>query len=123
MSTRTDTELIFKLLSVFKFNYSKLYYCRINVVGRKHIVKSTGEVSKINARKVSEEMYLDLKQKNRVGVSEQKTFRYFFKLLIRQEKRLSGTVRNKRFVNDSGKTIELKSLGLDSFFGLRYNSS
>lgn len=80
MSKRTDTELIFKGLSIFKFNYSKFYYCRIYVGGRKHIVKSTGEVSKINARKVSEEMYLDLKQKNRVGVSEQKTFRYFSKL-------------------------------------------
>ena len=119
MSKRTDTELIFKGLSIFKFNYSKFYYCRIYVGGRKHIVKSTGEVSKINARKVSEEMYLDLKQQNRVGVSEQKTFRYFSKLLIQQEKRLSGTVRNKRFGNDSRKIIERKDLGLDSFFGHR----
>ena len=116
--TRTDTDSIFRGLSVFKNQKSPYYHCRIFVGDNKHIVRSTKEKTKIKARKVAEELYLEMKTNKEIGVPKNRTFKYFANELVKQEKQLSkGETRSERFSKDTQQVIHRDEKGLIAFFG------
>lgn len=116
--TRTDTDSIFRGLSVFKNQKSPYYHCRIFVGDNKHIVRSTKEKTKIKARKVAEELYLEMKTNKEIGVPKNRTFKYFANELVKQEKQLSkGETRSERFSRDTQQVIHRDEKGLIAFFG------
>ena len=83
---------------------SKFFHCRIFVGNNRHIVRSTGESTKIKAKKVAEELYLEMKTNKEIGVPKNRTFKYFANELIKQEKQLSkGETRSERFSIDTNR--------------------
>ena len=118
MTQRTDRTQIRRGLYIYKQPLqSKYYFTRIFVGNKKYICRSTNETSKIEARKRAEELYDSLKEKNKVGVSETNSFKFYSNKLIESEMQLSKTKRHKRFGKDTEKYITRKDYGLNAIFG------
>ena len=84
MTQRTDRTQIRRGLYIYKQpQQSKYYFTRIFVGNKKYICRSTNETSKIEARKRAEELYDSLKEKNKVGVSETNSFKFYSNKLIK----------------------------------------
>ena len=118
--TRTDYTRISQGLSIYKQARSPHWFAQIYIGDRKYKSISTKEKSKIIARKVAEELFLEMKGNKEINVSPDRKFKYFANELVKQEKQLSkGETRSKRFSKYTQQVIHRDEKGLIAFFGHR----
>ena len=116
--TRTDYTRISQGLSIYKQARSPHWFAQIYIGDRKYKSISTKEKSKIIARKVAEELFLEMKGNKEINVSPDRKFKYFANELVKQEKQLSkGETRSERFSKDTQQVIHRDEKGLIAFFG------
>src|ERR1700733_7799511 len=76
-----------KGLAIYQVNASPYWYARIrNQSTKRHVVRATKETSKIEARKVAEELFLSVLRSSPLAVPKDRTFGYFADELISLEK-------------------------------------
>ncbi len=116
--TCTDYTRISQGLSMYKQARSPHWFAQIYIGDRKYKSISTKEKSKIIARKVAEELFLEMKGNKEINVSPDRKFKYFANELVKQEKQLSkGETRSERFSKDTQQVIHRDEKGLIAFFG------
>jgi hypothetical protein len=118
-NAKTHTKTIRKGLSLYKTDASPYWFARIWVSGeRKYIVRSTKETSRLNAEEVAEEIFYDLKQKKFVdGVPRDRMFIHYADMLVKEQRRLAGKSKNKRFARDDEKILHRDGDGVVDYFG------
>ena len=87
-------------LAIFKTGQSQYYFARIWLPKKKkYVVKSTKETSRVDASEVAEEIYLKLKNEGETFIySPESKFNHFSKILMKQQKAMSGKTRAKDFI-------------------------
>ena len=77
-----------KGLAIYKLNSSPFWYARIrDPRSKRHVVRSTKETSRIDARKAAEELYLKIAGSNApLKVPQNLTFGYYADELVKEEK-------------------------------------
>ena len=91
---------------------------QIYIGDRKYKSISTKEKSKIIARKVAEELFLEMRVIKKSMFHLTRKFKYFANELVKQEKQLSkGETRSERFSKDTQQVIHRDEKGLIAFFG------
>ena len=116
--TRSDYTRISQYLSIYKQAKTPYWFDQIYIGDRKYKSISTKERSKINARKVAEELFLEMKGNKEINVSPDRKFKYFANELVKQEKQLSKSeTRSEKFSRDTQQTIHRDEKGLITFFG------
>lgn len=94
---------IFRGLAIYQTNASPFWFARIrNPISKRNIVRSTKETSRLEARKVAEELFISImKSKDAVKVPREVTFGYFAEELVKAEKRkgLLGELNHKLWAN------------------------
>lgn len=103
-------------LYIYRQKDSRFWYCRVYISNKRYKCFSTKEESKIKAREVAEQEFQILKDNKEIGTDEKRTFNYFADLLIKQDLKLTGKSRSKRFARDTKQIIERKYYGLKSYF-------
>jgi len=118
---KTHVKAVRNGVSVYKTESSPFWYARVWVnAQKKYIVRSTQEVSRLDAIDVAEEIITKLKETNIVGkVQVHKLFSHFSNLLMKQQSAMAGKSRSERFAKDDASIILRKSDGLDAYFGDR----
>ena len=118
---KTHVKTVRNGVSVYKTESSPFWYARVWVnTQKKYIVRSTQEVSRIDAIEVAEEIITKLKSTNVVGkIQADKMFSHFSNLLMKQQSAMAGKSRSERFAKDDASIILRKSDGLDAYFGDR----
>ena len=82
------------------------------------MVRSTKETSRLAASEVAEELLHDLKQNRFVdGVPKERRFIHYADLLVKEQKRLAGKGRSKRFARDDEMMLHRKGDGIIDYFG------
>ena len=106
-------------LAIFKTGQSQYYFARIWLPKKKkYVVKSTKETSRVDASEVAEEIYLKLKNEGETFIySPESKFNHFSKILMKQQKAMSGKTRSERFHKDDEKLILREIDGIDAHFG------
>ena len=106
-------------LAIFKTGQSQYYFARIWLPKKKkYVVKSTKETSRVDASEVAEEIYLKLKNEGETFIySPESKFNHFSKILMKQQKAMSGKTRSERFHKDDEKLILRETDGIDAHFG------
>ena len=112
-----DLSAVEKGITIYKQERSDFYYVRIYLGNRKYVRRSTGETSKIEAKKRALEFSESLRTKNKIDVPQKDSFEFYANKLIEHEMELSKTKRSKRFGKDTKKYITRKELGLNTVFG------
>ena len=108
--TFTDYTRISQGLSIYKQAKTPYWFGQIYIGDRK-------EKSKINARKVAEELFLEMKGNIEINVSTDRKFKYFANELVKQEKQLfKGETRSERFSKDTQQVIHRDEKGLIAIF-------
>ena len=118
---KTHTKIIRKGVSIYKTDSSPFWFARIwiNAV-KKYSVKSTKETSRLDAMEVVEELLEKLNQNTKNNkVKDKDSFDYFSKLLMKQQKSMSGKTRSDRFHLDDEGIILRKHDGINEYFGNR----
>ena len=118
---KTHTKIIRKGVSIYKTDSSPFWFARIwiNAV-KKYSVKSTKETSRLDAMEVVEELLEKLNQNTKKNkVKDKDSFDYFSKLLMKQQKSMSGKTRSDRFHLDDEGIILRKDDGINEYFGNR----
>ena len=118
---KTHMKSIRSGVSIYKTDASSYWYARIWVSSKnKYFVRSTKEVSRIDAIEAVEEIIIKLNQDNDLSrVQETDTFSHFAELLMRQQALMSGKSRSERFASDDESIIKRHGDGLNSYFGTR----
>ena len=92
-----------KGLAIYKLNSSPFWYARIrDPRSKRHVVRSTKETSRIDARKAAEELYLKLAGSNApLKVPQNLTFGYYADELVKEEKQkgLRGEIHKRLWAN------------------------
>ena len=107
-------------LAIYKVYKSKFYRVRIwDPKHKKYVVKSTKEVSRIEARATAEEMFVSLSASGQISPTpEQYTFRYFAQLLLNQAKRdVEQGIRRDSHIKDTRVVLNQSIWGLLPPFG------
>ena len=106
-------------LAIFKTGQSQYYFARLWLPKKKkYVVKYTKETSRIDASEVAEEIYLKLKNEGETFIySPESKFNHFSKILMKQQKSMSGKTRSERFHKDDEKLILRETDGIDAHFG------
>ena len=106
-------------LAIFKTGQSQYYFARMWLPKKKkYVVKSTKETSRVDALEVAEEIYLKLKNEGETFIySPESKFNHFSKILMKQQKAMSGKTRSERFHKDDEKLILRETDGIDAHFG------
>jgi hypothetical protein len=108
---------IFTGLTLYRTAQSKYYFARIYVGNRRYQCVSTKETTRIEAKKVAEELFFKKKNDGEINTTPQnKTFKHFANLYLQDAIRKSGVARSERFGKDVKKLITQKD-GISSFFG------
>ena len=115
---KTHMKSIRSGVSIYKTDASSYWYARIWVSSKnKYFVRSTNEVSRIEAIEAVEEIIIKLNQDNDLSrVQETDTFSHFAELLMRQQALMSGKSRSERFASDDESIIKRHGDGLNSYF-------
>ena len=115
--TFTDYTRISQDLSIYKQAKTLYWFAQIYIGDRKYKSILTKEKSKINARKVAEELFLEMKGNKEINVSPDRKFKYFANELVKQDKQLSkGETRSERFSKDTQQVIHRDEKGLIAIF-------
>jgi site-specific recombinase XerD len=120
-NTKTHFKTLRKGLSLYKTDASPYWFARIWVSGeKKYVVRSTKEKSRLVAAEVAEELLNDIKQNRFVdAVPKNRTFDHYGDLLIKEQKRVAGKKRSKRFAKDDEGYFNKRNNGLNAYFGHR----
>jgi site-specific recombinase XerD len=112
-------------LSVYKTDASPYWYARIWLSGeRKYLVRSTKETSRLAAEEVAEELLNDIKQKRFVdAVPKERLFIHYADMLVKEQRRIAGKTKSKRFAIDDESILHRKGDGVVDYFGRRDVSS
>jgi hypothetical protein len=90
-------------LAIYQTNASPYWYARIrNPISKRNVVRSTKETSRLEARKVAEELFISImKGKDGAKVPREQTFGYFAEELVKAEKRRGeiGEINKKLWAN------------------------
>ena len=90
-------------LAIYQTNASPYWFVRIrDPVSKRNVVRSTKETSRLEARKVAEELFITiLKGPSRVKVPREMTFGYFAEELVKVEQRRGklGEINQKLWAN------------------------
>ena len=90
-------------LAIYQTNASPYWYARIrNPISKRNVVRSTKETSRLEARKVAEELFISImKGKDAAKVPREQTFGYFAEELVKAEKRRGeiGEINKKLWAN------------------------
>tara|TARA_R110002096_G_scaffold205926_4_gene392015 strand:+ start:11 stop:1201 length:1191 start_codon:yes stop_codon:yes gene_type:complete len=121
---KTHLKIIRKGVSIYKTESSPFWYSRIWVNSKnKYLVRSTQEVSRIDAIESVEEIIMKLKENPENTdvsiVSRNLMFSHFAESLMKQQSAMSGKTRSPRFAKDDENIIQRKGDGLIAYFGSR----
>jgi hypothetical protein len=118
---KTHTKTIRRGMSLYKTDASPYWFARIWISGeRKYVVRSTKEKSRLAAEEVAEELLHYLKQKKFVnGLPREQTFIHYADMLLKEQRRLAGKSKNKRFARDDEKILNRNVDGVIDYFGKR----
>ena len=90
-------------LAIYQTHASPYWYARIrNPISKRNVVRSTKETSRLEARKVAEELFISImKGKDAAKVPREQTFGYFAEELVKAEKRRGeiGEINKKLWTN------------------------
>ena len=90
-------------LAIYQTNASPYWYARIrNPISKRNVVRSTKETSRLEARKVAEELFISImKGKDAAKVPREQSFGYFAEELVKAEKRRGeiGEINKKLWAN------------------------
>ena len=118
---KTHLKTIRKGVSIYKTDSSPFWYSRIWVNSKnKYMVRSTKEVSRIDAIEAVEEIIMKLKENTDLSkVSSNLMFSNFAESLMKQQSAMSGKTRSPRFAKDDERIIRREGDGLIAYFGSR----
>jgi site-specific recombinase XerD len=122
---KIETKTIRRGLSLYKTDSSPFWYARIWLSGeRKYLVRSTKETSRLNAADVAEELLHDIKQNRFVdAIPREKLFIHYADMLVKEQRRIAGKTKSKRFAIDDESILHRKGDGVVDYFGRRDVSS
>ena len=104
-------------LAIYRTNASPYYYARVRTPKGTHVVRSTKETSRINARAAAEELASAILTKAGPVVPTNLTFRYFAEQFVAEAKvAVERQTRNPAYARDSEYTITNKHWGLNTHF-------
>lgn len=120
-NTKTHLKTIRKGVSIYKTDSSPFWYSRIWVNSKnKYMVRSTKEVSRIDAIEALEEIIMKLKENTDLSkVASKMMFSHFAESLMKQQSAMSGKTRSLRFAKDDESIIQREGDGLIAYFGGR----
>ena len=107
-------------LSIYKTGRSPFWHVRIyDAVKKKYVVRTTKEMSRIEAAEVAEEILETYKKKQNSAhaVSKDRSFEHYAKLLSEITKQKAKSARNKYAFSDQAKILFREKDGLVSYFG------
>ena len=120
-NAKTHLKTIRKGVSIYKTDSSPFWYSRIWVNSKnKYMVRSTKEVSRIDAIEALEEIIMKLKENTDLSkVASKMMFSHFAGSLMKQQSAMSGKTRSLRFAKDDESIIQREGDGLIAYFGGR----
>ena len=120
-NAKTHLKTIRKGVSIYKTDSSPFWYSRIWVNSKnKYMVRSTKEVSRIDAIEALEEIIMKLKESTDLSKFASKMmFSHFAESLMKQQSAMSGKTRSLRFAKDDESIIQREGDGLIAYFGGR----
>tara|TARA_B100000787_G_C16161049_1_gene281416 strand:+ start:139 stop:1320 length:1182 start_codon:yes stop_codon:yes gene_type:complete len=120
-NAKTHLKTIRKGVSIYKTDSSPFWYSRIWVNSKnKYMVRSTKEVSRIDAIEALEEIIMKLKENTDLSkVASKMMFSHFAESLMKQQSAMSGKTRSLRFAKDDESIIQREGDGLIAYFGGR----
>jgi site-specific recombinase XerD len=121
---KTHQKTIRKGVSIYKTESSPFWQSRIWIKSKnKYVVRSTQEISRIDAIESVEEIIMKLKENpENTDVSRTASnliFSHFAESLMKQQSAMSGKSRSPRFAKDDERIIQRKGDGLIAYFGSR----
>ena len=121
---KTHLKILRKGVSIYKTESSPFWYSRIWINSKnKYLVRSTQEVSRVDAIESVAEIVMKLQEdpeNTSLGkVMSSLMFSHFAESLMKQQSAMSGKSRSPRFARDDENIIQRKGDGLIAYFGSR----